>query len=694
MKAVCALLLCTSLLAAGCDGGRAGPAAPADRQPTVLAAVGPTQLGGTVGSVLPDSLRVRVLDQHGAGLANAEVEFRVVSGGGSISPDRVRTRSDGTAVAAWTLGGAAGQQHAAAFAAGLSPVEFSAGALAGPPATVTVTPLALALAVGDTVWLAAVARDSHGNVLQDAVLQWRSTDLSVATVDAAGLVVALEDGSVAIVASAQAASGSSLLTVTRTRAAVSAMHITPDSLLLLIGDTATFGVMVRDSAGNVLGGRVIEWSSSDPTVVTVDASGRVTALERGTAMVSARSEEHSATASVRVVHPAAVSGVRLRVAAGQEHSCALNDAGAAFCWGANWGGQLGDGSTVDPRLAPVRVSGGLAFRALSALSAGSAHTCGLTADGSVYCWGNNTYGQLGIGTTTASPVPVPVTAPPGAAFVALAAGDYHTCALAADGAAFCWGSQLAGELGSGAAVPGQCVAFGVALPCSTRPMQVAGGLTWSRITAGHLFTCGVAADQTAWCWGMNSAGNLGTGDMLDRNTPAPVSGAHAFAAISAGAFHTCGITQAGAALCWGLGEQGQLGAGSQPLESCIAAAGVFPCATTPLPVSGSAGFRQLDAGFYHSCAVTVAGTLYCWGLNQGGQLAVAATGPEQCQTAAGPLPCSRVPVHGAASFGEVAAGGYHSLGRSAATFAWGANWYGQLGNGSTTDEAAPFRVSF
>jgi alpha-tubulin suppressor-like RCC1 family protein len=690
MKSLCLLLVWLGLVAVGCDGGRPGPAAPEDRQPTSLAAVGPTARSGTVGTKLPDSLRVRVLDQHGAGLGDTEVEFRIVSGGGSMSPVRVRTQPNGTAAAAWTLGVEARQQHAAAFVAGLSSVEFMADALAGPPATVTVAPLALALAVGDTVRLAAEARDSHGNVLSVAV-EWRSSDPAVATVNASGLVKAVQDGTVTITASAQAASGSAALTIVHTRAVVASVQLTPDSLLLSIGDTATFVVVVRDSTGSVLGGRAVEWSSSDPAVVAVDASGAVTALERGGATVTARSEGRSGSAYVLVVHPAAMSGIVLRVAAGQEHSCALNDAGAAFCWGANWGGQLGDGSTVDPRLFPVRVSGGLAFRALAA---GSAHTCGLTAAGGIHCWGDNTYGQLGSGTTVASVAPVPVAAPPGVTFTTLASGDYHNCAITADGAAYCWGSQLAGELGSGVAVPAECMAIGVALPCSTRPVRVAGGGTWSRITAGHLFTCGVAADHTAWCWGMNSAGNLGTGDTQDRTTPAPVSGAFAFAAISAGAFHTCGISQDGTAICWGLGEQGQLGVGSQPLGSCTSTLGPFPCATTPLAVSANVSFRQLDAGFYHSCGVTVGSTLYCWGLNQGGQLAVAMTGPEQCQTAAGPLPCSRLAVTGGASFSEVAAGGYHSLGRAAGTFAWGANWYGQIGTGSSTDQAVPFRVSF
>jgi alpha-tubulin suppressor-like RCC1 family protein len=687
-------VLAATVFAGGCDSGSEPPVAPPARKPAALVAVNATALTAAVGGPVQDSVRVRVLDQHGVALAGVDVEFRVLSGNGAIAPGRVSTRSDGTAAAAWTLGTQAGEQVAAAFVAALPPVSFTATATPGPAAEVTVSPAVATLAIGDSVHMTAAVRDGFGNVLHDAAVQWSSSGPAVAAVSAAGTVTALAEGSVEIVARAGSVTGVAQLVVSRQRSVVASAHISPDSLLLVKGDTATLSVVVRDSAGNVLAGRGVDWSSSNTAVAAVDASGRVIAREPGTATITAHSEGRSATAAVRVVHAAAVTGSRLRLAAGQEHSCALNGAGAAFCWGANWGGQLGNGSTIDPGLLPVPVSGAHTF---TALAAGSGHTCALTGDGAVYCWGDNTYGQLGTGSTAASRVPARVAAPNGAVFVSLAAGDYHSCALTATGAAWCWGSQLAGELGIGAVVPDQCAVSGVVLPCSTRPVAVSGSRTWVRITAGHLFTCAIAADGSAWCWGMNSAGNLGTGDLQNRTVPSAVSAGPPLAAISAGAFHTCAVSVTGDALCWGLAEQGQLGVGGVTPGSCAAAAGSFPCVTTPAAVAGGLDVRQLAAGFYHTCAVTTVGSVFCWGLNQGGQLAVPATGPEQCPTVAGPLPCSRVPLaaSAAAVSGDVVAGGYHSLrGFPDATWAWGANWYGQLGTGDTTDRALPFRVVF
>jgi alpha-tubulin suppressor-like RCC1 family protein len=684
------LALCTAAFTTGCESGDKGTAGPPDRQPAVMDAVSATEFTSVVAGTVQDSLRVRVLDQHGAGLAGVDVEFIVVSGGGAVAPARVRTLQNGIAATAWTLGKQSGVQTAAAYAAALPPVSFTATATAGPPAVVTLTPAVLSLAVGDSMRLVAAVQDSHGNVLHAAAVQWSSSDPAVAAVDSAGMVSTLQPGSANIAARAQSVTGAAQIVVTQLRGAVSSVHISPDPLLLAAGDTASLIATLRDAGGSVLGGRIVEWTSSNAAAAAVDASGRIRAGEPGTAVITALSEGRSGTALVRVVHASS----RLRLAAGQEHSCALNDGGRAFCWGANWGGQLGNGSTVDPQLAPVPVSGSLTF---TALAAGSAHTCGLTVDGGIHCWGDNSYGQLGTGTTARSHVPSRVASPAGVAFIELAAGDYHTCALTSAGAAYCWGSQLAGELGIGAAVPDQCAAVGNVLPCSTRPVAVAGAHTWIRITAGHLFTCGIAVDEGALCWGMNSAGNLGTGDLQGRTMPAAVSGGGVLTAISAGAFHACGISLSGEALCWGLAGQGQTGMGGQAPVTCAGDAGPFPCAITPLPVAGGLRFRQIDAGFYHTCAITGDGSMHCWGLNQGGQLAVPVTGPEQCPTAAGLLPCSRTPQEGAvtAASGDVVAGGYHSLrGSPAGTWSWGANWYGQLGTGDTLDRALPFRVVF
>jgi alpha-tubulin suppressor-like RCC1 family protein len=695
MRIPASAFACLLLLASSACDAPAGPPEPGPRVPASISAAGATDLSGIVGMAAADSVRVRVLDADGSPLGGVPVVFRVLTGGGSISPAVAHTRPDGTAAVQWLLGTTAGVQAAEAAVATLPPLLFAARAAADVAAVVTVHPDAVTLTAGDTTRLSAAARDRYGNDVEPAGVQWSTSDAGVATVDTTGLVIARQPGDASITARIQQASASLQISVRADwRPSVATVTVTPDSLRLAAGDTVTLQATVRDSAGAVIGGAAVVWSSSDAAVATVDASGRVVGRAAGSAIMTATSEGRSGTALLHVVHPAATAGVLPRLAAGQEHSCALDTAGAAFCWGANWGGQLGDGTTRDPALSPVRVSGGHAF---IALAAGSAHTCGLKTDGSLHCWGNNAYGQLGIGTTASAAVPVRVPAPDARRFVAVAAGDYHTCAITDDGTAYCWGSQLAGELGVGAVAPAQCVTDYAVLPCSTRPMAVAGGLTWRRVTAGHLYTCGIATDDRAYCWGMNSAGNLGTGDVSVRNAPAAVAGGRSFAAISAGAFHTCAISSTGQALCWGLAQQGQLGIGSHTPGMCPAAAGPVPCATAPVLVASDGDWRQLDSAFYHTCAVTRAGRLFCWGLNNGGQLAVPDSGPESCPAAAGDLACSRVPVGGApaTAFNEVSAGGYHTLGRdSTGALAWGSNWYGQLGTGGTQASALPLRIAF
>jgi len=349
------------------------------------------------------------------------------------------------------------------------------------------------------------------------------------------------------------------------------------------------------------------------------------------------------------------------VSVGGIHTCGVAVGGVAYCWGWNTRGQLGDGTSGTERSLPVRVVSDVRF---AAVSAGDRYTCGITAAGAAFCWGLNGWGQLGDGTTTDRSSPVPVAG--GLSFSAVSTGFRQTCALTATSVVYCWGLNRAGQLGDGTTTD------------QSSPVRVAGGLTFAAVSAGDFHTCGVTAAGAAYCWGANGDGQLGDGSTTNRLTPTPVRADVSFAAVSAGGFHTCGITAAGAAYCWGANSEGQLGDGTARSR------------TRPVLVAGGTRYASVSAGNSHTCGVTPAGGAYCWGLNAQGQLGDGTTTGRQ----------SPVRVAGDVRFVAVDAGGsgqalgFHTCGLTAAGAAlcWGQNARGQLGDGTTEDRTSPVPV--
>lgn len=313
--------------------------------------------------------------------------------------------------------------------------------------------------------------------------------------------------------------------------------------------------------------------------------------------------------------PRAVSGglTFTWIDGGEGHTCAITTTGDAYCWGASNDGALGN-STVPTTPDPVLVEGGLKFRAITL---GRTHTCGLSTSGAAYCWGNNDFGKLGRDTAVID-VSTPIAVAGGHTFTAIAAGDYHTCAIAVGGASYCWGDNFFGALGTGD------TALRSAHP---NPEAVAGGLAFKAIDGGNVHTCGVTTGGDAYCWGAGQFGQLGNGSRTTQRTPVRVTGGHTYTAVSIGTNHSCALAVGGQLWCWGNNGLSQL-AGA-PTETCPLpppSIGGVPCTSTPIPAASGLEFRALGTGGYHTCVIGTGGGAYCWGANNEGQVGIGAAG--------------------------------------------------------------------
>jgi alpha-tubulin suppressor-like RCC1 family protein len=265
--------------------------------------------------------------------------------------------------------------------------------------------------------------------------------------------------------------------------------------------------------------------------------------------------------------------------------------------------------TSPERVQPEGVSA-VAPPIFAQVSAGDLYSCGVSTTNVAYCWGYNSFGQLGDGTGGSGLFrTLPTRVVGGLTFRQVSTGHLHTCGVTTGNVAYCWGANQVGQLGNGSRTgPQICPHPSVDdFACSTRPIRVAGGLAFRQVSAGGHHTCGVTTAGRAFCWGA-PGGALGDGTTVLKLTPVPVVGGITFRGVSTGEGHSCGVSTTDVAWCWGGNSSGQLGDDTKADR------------LRPVRVAGGFAFRQVSAGDSHTCSVTLTNVAYCWGDNVYGGL--------------------------------------------------------------------------
>jgi alpha-tubulin suppressor-like RCC1 family protein len=376
----------------------------------------------------------------------------------------------------------------------------------------------------------------------------------------------------------------------------------------------------------------------------------------------------------------------IAVAAGDYHTCALLKNGTVSCWGQNEFGQLGDpttegGTAGNPggssALPTPTVVAGLA--GVTQIATGAYFTCALLTDRTVSCWGDNEYGELGnaVDIGTFNPTATPTPVAGLTGVSQIAAGGDHTCALLTDRTVTCWGWNAHGELGN----PTNATTDNA----NPSPTAVAGLTEVTQITAGVDHTCALLTDHTVSCWGNNYFGELGNPTNTEENqtsiaspTPTAVGGLTGVTRVVAGDYHTCAVLADGSLTCWGHNYFGELG--NSDTTGFVH--------STPTPVAGLIGATtQVAGGYTHTCALQSNATVACWGENYTGELGYSTANFDQTHHQTPTVIANLTGVAG------ITAGYYHSCAplTNGTVVCWGDNYYGQLGNAADNgnDDANP-----
>ncbi|MDX6276400.1 MAG: hypothetical protein QOJ72_528 [Nocardioidaceae bacterium] len=349
------------------------------------------------------------------------------------------------------------------------------------------------------------------------------------------------------------------------------------------------------------------------------------------------------------------------IATGGQHACGIRTGGSLYCWGANSFGQVGDGST-SPRTSPRRIG---TSHWLS-VAAGRVSTCGIRSDRLLYCWGYNGFGGVGDGTTVDRTTPRRVGS---AHWLQVTVGQSGTCGITTSHKLYCWGNNDEGEL-----------ATGDDRLFTPVPRRVGTSSSWTHVTAGFFHLCATTDSHRLYCWGYDAFGQVGIGADIASVAPPTVRTVTRVGTKSdwtmaaAGGEGSCGLRTGGRAFCWGSNADGRIGDGTTDDRSAPVQAG-----------EDFAEWSTIATGDNHTCAVSTHHALDCWGLNFVGQLGVGDT-------------ATRVtPAREDRGFGDwktVAVGDSFSCGlrSNKQLYCWGLNDLGQLGVGSTTNHLAPTRI--
>jgi alpha-tubulin suppressor-like RCC1 family protein len=360
------------------------------------------------------------------------------------------------------------------------------------------------------------------------------------------------------------------------------------------------------------------------------------------------------------------------ISTGDYHTCAILHDGSVSCWGQNNYGQLGDGTASDRNATTQTASLGT-DRTAVAITAGDYHTCAILDNGSVSCWGYNDYGQLGDGTLTNGNTPTQTSSlGTDRTAVEISAGRYHTCAILDDGSVSCWGYNGNGRLGDGSTTSRNT---------PTQTSTLGTDRTAVAISAGGSHTCALLDDGSVSCWGENGWGQHGDGTTTIRNTPTQTSSLGTYrtaVAITAGYYHTCAILDDGSVSCWGRNHVGQLGDGTPTNRNT-------PTQTASLGTDRTA--VAIAVGGPHTCAILDDGSVSCWGYNTHGQLGHGSNYDRNIPIQTSSLGTDRTAIAISAGYAHTCA-----ILDDDSVSCWGINDHYQLGDGTTTNRNTPTAI--